>query len=120
MTCKCHSRGCLREWPRLQFANSILHQSTSQSSRWANAGVADRRMDFQVWCGPAMGAFNEWTKGSFLEMAKNRRVVAVVLNLLHGAALTQRFHALRCQGVELPEEWTQARPENHVGWVEEP
>ena len=81
-----------------------------QSSRWANAGVADRRMDFQVWCGPAMGAFNEWTKGSFLEQPKNRHVVAVALNLMHGAALTQRFHSLRCQGVELPEEWTRVRP----------
>ncbi len=41
-----------------------------QSSRWANAGVPDRRLDYQVWCGPAMGAFNEWTKGSFLEAAE--------------------------------------------------
>jgi PfaD family protein len=81
-----------------------------QSSRWANAGVADRRVDFQVWCGPAMGAFNEWTKGSFLEQAKNRRVVAVALNLLYGAALTHRSNLLKCQGVDLPEEWMAVRP----------
>ena len=37
------------------------------SSRWANAGEPTRQVDYQVWCGPAMGAFNEWTKGSFLE-----------------------------------------------------
>ena len=37
------------------------------SSRWANAGEAGRQLDYQVWCGPAMGAFNEWAKGSFLE-----------------------------------------------------
>src|SRR5439155_7105871 len=41
-----------------------------QSSRWANAGVADRRLDYQVWCGPSMGAFNEWARGSYLEEAK--------------------------------------------------
>jgi len=43
------------------------------SSRWANAGDAGRQMDYQIWCGPAMGAFNEWTKGSFLEEPANRR-----------------------------------------------
>ncbi len=39
------------------------------SSRWANAGEAGRQVDYQVWCGPAMGAFNEWAKGSHLEAA---------------------------------------------------
>src|SRR5579864_3144463 len=81
-----------------------------QSSRWANAGEPSRKMDYQVWCGPAMGAFNEWTKGTFLEQPRNRRVVTVALNLLYGAALCQRLHWLRCQGVTLPEEWTQVRP----------
>src|SRR5262249_22625803 len=28
------------------------------SSRWAIAGEKGRRADYQVWCGPAMGAFN--------------------------------------------------------------
>src|SRR5947199_5094886 len=81
------------------------------SSRWANVGEPSRKVDYQVWCGPAMGAFNEWARGSFLEQPRNRRVVTVALNLLHGAALTQRFHSLRCQGVELPEEWMQVRPQ---------
>jgi trans-AT polyketide synthase, acyltransferase and oxidoreductase domains len=81
-----------------------------QSSRWANAGVADRRLDYQVWCGPAMGAFNEWTKSSFLEQPKNRRVVTVALNLLYGAALTQRLQAIRSQGVDVAEEWNRVVP----------
>ena len=72
-----------------------------QSSRWANAGVADRKLDYQVWCGPAMGAFNEWAKGSFLEEPKNRTVVTVALNLLYGAAITLRRGQLRAQGVDL-------------------
>lgn len=81
------------------------------SSRWANAGEAGRKLDFQVWCGPAMGAFNEWTKGSFLEHPKNRTVVTVARNLLHGAALTTRLNSLRTQGVALPNELTVVRPQ---------
>ncbi len=72
-----------------------------QSSRWANAGVPDRKVDYQVWCGPSMGAFNEWVRGSYLEQAKNRTVVAVALNLLYGAAITLRQMQLRSQGVSL-------------------
>lgn len=73
------------------------------SSRWANAGEPDRAMDYQVWCGPAMGAFNEWTRGSFLEQPSNRGVVVVARNLLHGAAMTLRLQNLFSQGVRLPE-----------------
>jgi trans-AT polyketide synthase, acyltransferase and oxidoreductase domains len=72
-----------------------------QSSRWANAGVPDRKLDYQVWCGPSMGAFNEWAKGSFLEQAKNRDVVTVALNLLYGSAIALRQMQLRSQGVNL-------------------
>lgn len=74
------------------------------SSRWANAGEPTRQLDYQVWCGPAMGAFNEWVKGSVLEPPKNRTVVGVALNLLYGACIVLRRQALRQQGVDLPEE----------------
>ena len=46
-----------------------------QSSHWANVGEPTRSVDYQVWCGPAMAAFNEWVRGSFLEPPENRRVV---------------------------------------------
>jgi PfaD family protein len=81
-----------------------------QSSRWANAGEPTRKLDYQVWCGPAMGAFNEWTKGSFLEQARNRRVVPVAYNLLYGAAVLLRLNMLRCQGVPLDPEWSRLTP----------
>ena len=71
------------------------------SSRWANGGDASRVMDYQVWCGPAMGAFNEWTRGTFLEKPENRRVALVGQNLLYGAALQLRRQYLRAQGVQL-------------------
>ena len=81
-----------------------------QSSNWANAGDVDRVMDYQVWCGPAMGAFNEWAQGSCLEPVEQRRVADVARNLLYGAAVLQRANALRAQGVSLPPEAARVRP----------
>lgn len=74
------------------------------SSRWANAGDPERVLDYQVWCGPAMGAFNEWTKGSWLEKVESRRAAEIGVNLLHGAAVQLRGLALRNQGIPLPVE----------------
>ncbi len=80
------------------------------SSRWANAGEAARRLDYQVWCGPAMGAFNEWAKGSHLEDWRSRHVDDVARQLLRGACVRTRLHLLRLQGVEIPPEWEAVRP----------
>jgi PfaD family protein len=74
------------------------------SSRWANVGEPGRQLDYQVWCGPAMGAFNEWAKGSPLEDPQNRTVVGVAHNLLFGACVVARRQALRQCGVNLPDE----------------
>ncbi len=74
------------------------------SSRWANAGEPTRQLDYQVWCGPAMGAFNEWAKGSPLEQPANRTVVGVALNLLAGACVVLRRQSLRQQGVNFPDD----------------
>jgi hypothetical protein len=72
------------------------------SSRWAITGDTARRTDYQIWCGPAMGAFNRWTAGSFLAQPVNRSVVQIALNLLEGAAVTTRAHQLRTYGVPVP------------------
>ena len=69
------------------------------SSHWPIAGDAARRLDYQIWCGPAMGAFNEWTRGTALEQPANRNVANVALNLMYGAALFTRINQLRMQGV---------------------
>lgn len=74
------------------------------SSRWANAGVAERQVDYQIWCGPAMGAFNEWSRGTWLEQPENRGVVNVALNLMYGAALVTRINQLRNQGINIASE----------------
>ncbi|MCZ6803607.1 MAG: PfaD family polyunsaturated fatty acid/polyketide biosynthesis protein [Proteobacteria bacterium] len=80
------------------------------SSRWANAGVEDRQVDYQVWCGPAMGAFNEWTRDSFLADPDQRDAVTVAMNILFGAAVLSRINGFHKQGVELPVELTQFHP----------
>ena len=72
------------------------------ASRWATSGESSRVLDYQIWCGPAMGAFNEWVKGTFLEPVENRRVVTVALNLLVGAAAALRARWLMAQGIRIP------------------
>jgi trans-AT polyketide synthase/acyltransferase/oxidoreductase domain-containing protein len=73
-----------------------------KSSRWAIDGEVSRRADYQIWCGPAMGAFNRWTAGSFLAEPENRSVVQIARNLLEGAAVITRAHQLRTYGVPVP------------------
>jgi PfaD family protein len=79
----------------------VFRSYLGRSSNWANAGDQTRKIDYQIWCGPAIGAFNHWVKGSFLEKWENRRVVTVAMNLMTGAALTTRVNWLRQQGISL-------------------
>ena len=80
------------------------------SSRWAIAGDSDRRTDYQIWCGPAMGAFNRWTRDSFLADPQARSVVQVARNLMEGAAVVTRSQQLRSYGVPVPAEAFDYRP----------
>ena len=75
----------------------------AHGSRWAAEGVEPRRVDFQIWCGPSMGAFNEWVRGSFLEPIEQRTVAQIARNLLEGAAVVTRAHQLRSYGVPVPD-----------------
>jgi PfaD family protein len=72
------------------------------SSHWANSGEPSRAVDYQIWCGPAMAAFNDWVRGSFLELPENRHVAAVAINILYGAAVLTRARIASVQGVCLP------------------
>ncbi len=88
----------------------VFRSYLGQSSRWAIAGTADRRADFQIWCGPAMGAFNRWTKGSFLQDPERRTVVQVARNIMEGAAVVTRAQQLRTCGVCVPPSSFDFRP----------
>ncbi len=81
-----------------------------QSSRWANRGLADRAMDFQIWCGPAMAAFNDWARGSFLDDFRQRNAALVNLNLLYASCILLRAEMARLQGVQLPPGVPNPRP----------
>ncbi|MCW8995651.1 MAG: 2-nitropropane dioxygenase, partial [Psychromonas sp.] len=81
------------------------------SSRWSNIGESGREMDYQIWAGPSLGAFNSWVKGSYLEKYSQRKAVDVALHLLKGAAYLQRITQLKLQGVSLQSNLSSYRPE---------
>ncbi len=80
------------------------------SSRWSVVGEEGREMDYQVWCGPAMGVFNQWVNGSALEPVENRKVVDVATEILKGAAYQARVQSLLIQGVILPDSFRMYYP----------
>jgi trans-AT polyketide synthase, acyltransferase and oxidoreductase domains len=82
----------------------IFRWYLGSSSRWAVEGTTTRRTDYQLWAGPAVGAFNRWTTGSFLAEAGERSVTQIALNLLEGAAIVTRAHQARTYGVPVPAE----------------
>jgi len=75
-----------------------------KAGRWAVTGEKGRELDYQIFCGPAMGSFNAWTRGSFLEDPGNRTVSQIAFNLLEGAAVISRAQQLRGCGVAIPAE----------------
>jgi len=80
------------------------------ASRWSNSGEEGREMDYQIWCGPAMGSFNDWARGTYLAGPENRRVADVALQILTGAACQYRLQALKLQGLQVPAELEQYYP----------
>jgi len=54
----------------------------SFSSRVAFAGDITQRVNFQIHCGPALGAFNQWVKGTELESWRNRHVDRIAEKLM--------------------------------------
>ena len=95
--------------PRYKMA-LVFRSYLGQASRWAITGEAQRRMDYQIWCGPAMGAFNQWVKGSFLENNENRYVADIALNLLAGACICTRAAWLGSQCSDVPVDAARFRP----------
>jgi len=80
----------------------LFRSYLGQASKWAITGLPERRLDYQIWCGPAMGAFNAWAKDSFLAVPAQRTVVQIARNLLEGAAVVTRAQQLRSYGVPVP------------------
>jgi len=63
------------------------------SSMWANRGIEDRARDYQVWCGPAIGSFNAFIKGTYLDPAISKKFMGVHeanMQILRGTQLIRR------------------------------
>lgn len=62
-------------------------------------GNAQHKLDYQVFCGPALGAFNQWIKGTELEDWRNRHVDVMAEKLMQETAvlLNQRLNSLSDQ-----------------------
>ncbi|MEI6715291.1 MAG: PfaD family polyunsaturated fatty acid/polyketide biosynthesis protein [Verrucomicrobiota bacterium] len=95
--------------PRHKMA-LIFRWYLGSSSHWPIKGEGDRVMDYQIWCGPAMGSFNDWVAGSFLEKPEARTVAQIGLNLLEGACVFVRAGQLRTYGVPVPQQAFSFRP----------
>lgn len=88
-----------RRDPKLHMA-LVFRWYLGQSSRWAERGERARQIDFQVWCGPAMGAFNRWAAGTGLAAPERRTIGAMAHTLMREAALATRRAHLRAVGLD--------------------
>ncbi|GAA2805532.1 PfaD family polyunsaturated fatty acid/polyketide biosynthesis protein [Saccharopolyspora taberi] len=80
----------------------IFRWYLGRSSGWSISGAEGRGADYQVWCGPAMGAFNNWVGGTYLAAVENRHAAELATHLMRGAAFRSRVTQLRLAGARLP------------------
>ncbi|MCW5319207.1 PfaD family polyunsaturated fatty acid/polyketide biosynthesis protein [Nostoc sp. KVJ3] len=80
------------------------------SSRWSSSGEKGREVDYQIWCGPGMGSFNDWVRGSYLAELTNRRVVDTAHHIMIGATYLHRIQTLKIQGLEISDYYNQYLP----------
>ncbi len=68
-----------------------------QSNRWAMSGDPAHQVDYQIQCGPALGAFNRWVRGTPLENWRSRHVDDMAERLMTGAArvLAERLESFQ-------------------------
>jgi len=75
------------------------------TNRLALRGDPENKVDYQIHCGPALGAFNQWVKETFYENWRNRHVDEIAERLMLGAAevLHNRFrHLYSAWEIEMP------------------
>ncbi|MBF2068476.1 PfaD family polyunsaturated fatty acid/polyketide biosynthesis protein [Fischerella thermalis] len=97
--------------PKLKMA-LIFRWYLGLSSRWSHSGEKGREVDYQIWCGPAIGSFNDWVRGSYLADPNHRRVVDVANHIMMGTAYLYRIQTLKIQGLYIPSYYSQYTPVN--------
>jgi len=107
---ECHSYWSGRDISQVERAGRdsrhkmalVFRWYLGMASRWARLGEPSRKKDYQIWCGPAMGGFNDWVKGSKLEPLEGRGVAVIAGELIKGTFAIERANTLKRAGVELP------------------
>jgi trans-AT polyketide synthase/acyltransferase/oxidoreductase domain-containing protein len=56
------------------------------TTRLAMRGSEDQKVDYQIHCGPAMGAFNQWVKGTELQSWRKRHVADIGERIMNATA----------------------------------
>jgi PfaD family protein len=95
--------------PKIKMA-AIFRWYLGLSSRWSSSGEKGREVDYQIWCGPVMGSFNDWVRGSYLAESKNRRVVDVAHHIMTGAAFLYRIQSFKLQGLQISDDYCYYHP----------
>ena len=83
--------------PKLKMA-LVFRWYLGLSSAWANNGVSERSLDYQVWCGPAIGSFNDFIRGSYLDpkvAGAFHDVYEANLQVLRGACVVRRCQQIK-------------------------
>lgn len=75
----------LEESPKAKMA-AIFKWYYAQATRAAIEGKPELKVDYQIQCGPAMGAFNRWVEGTEFEALENRHVADIGNKLMVDAA----------------------------------
>ncbi|KVM65567.1 2-nitropropane dioxygenase [Burkholderia gladioli] len=71
--------------PKVRMAR-VFRWYFAYSSRLAFSGSTEDQVNYQVHTGPALGAFNQWVKGSPLESWRARHVDEIGMALMRAAA----------------------------------
>lgn len=95
--------------PKVKMA-LIFRWYLGLASRWSSIGTQGREMDYQIWTGPSMGAFNDWVKGSYLEDYTQRHCADIASQILKGAAILQRLDVLEAHGLRFENELRLYKP----------
>ncbi|MET9544857.1 ACP S-malonyltransferase [Streptomyces sp. NPDC006627] len=78
--------------PKRQMADAF-RSYLDRGFRLALRGEPGRTVDYLIYCGPAMGAFNSWVRGTVLESWQSRHVDAIAEQLMSETAALLRERA---------------------------
>ncbi|SFS42521.1 ACP S-malonyltransferase [Marininema halotolerans] len=94
-TCPSHEIEKAERNPKHKMA-LIFRWYFGYTTRLALGGERDQQVDFQIHCGPAIGSFNRWVRGTELEDWRKRHVDEIGIKLISETAelLNDRYGLL--------------------------